>query len=140
MAVIKCLLKCDDSDVEVLESEVDPDPYIKLFLKLCDCNVLNAVMYFDNGDALYFESTDLHSVLILSQKNNIGFAKIYAKRVLKGESYAGKAQIKASSRTSGSVIRSRMSSLDEAFELAEKIDKMDFNEFIKFQRGDRKND
>jgi len=84
----------------------------KLFSKLLEANIKNAVIFM-NENALYFESNDFAG-LVEVERSNIGAAKILLRRL-------GRDKLS-------------LSSLEEVFEFAEKLDKMDLDEVAKFLR------
>jgi hypothetical protein len=109
------LLKIGDR----IENHGDADScnkYLDLFSKLNESDVKKAILFF-NDEAIYFEKGEA-SVLVGTQKNTVGMAKFYARKLMESNKK-----------------RTKLSSLDEAFKLAEEIEKMDLEEFMKFTRG-----
>ncbi len=90
--------------------------YLSFFCKLNESNVKKAILFF-NDEAAYFEKDSI-SVFVGTNKNNIGMAKLYAKKLIN------------SNKTN-----TKLDTLDEAFKLAEKIKNMDLEEFLKFKEG-----
>ncbi len=90
--------------------------YMDLFNKLSD-KVDRAVIVTDT-EAMYFERNGINrvAVMVCTEKNSVGAAKLFAKKIL------------------SSAKKVDFSSLEDAFEFAEKLDKMDLDEVAKFLR------
>lgn len=84
-----------------------------LFEELDKSNVKRAVLFFKN-QATYFEK-DRISVLVGAKKSNIGAAEVFARKLIRGKIVD-------------------LSSIEEMFEFAEKVDKMSLDELAKHLR------
>ena len=85
-----------------------------MFSVLLENKIKNAVLLL-NDEALYFESNDI-SGLVEVDKKHIGTAKILLRKVEK------------------ETRKVDLSSIEEAFELAEKLEKANLDEIAKFLR------
>jgi len=112
--VVKGYILMDSND---LEHSGEYSKYLDLFLKMDDMGIKRTTLFFTQ-DAIYFEKDEEISVLVVAQKNTVGMAKLYAKKLIKSKK---KRKIK-------------LDSLDEIFKLAEEIDKMSLVELVKTSR------
>jgi len=77
-------------------------------------NVKRAILLYRGNKAMHYSNLGEVKILIELPKSNVGASKFYEKKILE------KFRVKA-----------RMSSIDELFELAEELEEMDLDSFIK---------
>jgi hypothetical protein len=86
-----------------------------VFMLLENSEVKRAILFLTSNDALYYRQRDDDvSILICLPKQNVGASKIYEDKLVR--TYK---------------IKSRLSTLDETFALAEEIENMSIEDFIK---------
>ena len=86
----------------------------ELFSILMENRIKNAVIFF-NSDALYFENDTITGLVEVDRKH-VGAAKFLLRKLTRGTRKVD------------------LSSVEEAFELAEKLEKADLDEIVKFLR------
>ncbi len=90
------------------------DSSLRRFLDvLKDSGVEEGYVFFKNF-ALYFKRCDEYCVLISGEKCSVGATKFYEREIVK--------RVK---------IKNKFNSLDDVFKLAEEIEDMDFDEFVR---------
>jgi hypothetical protein len=88
--------------------------YVDLFRKLDDVGLKAATLFFDEL-ALHFEK-DKIAVLVGARERNIGAAKIFARKLIRSNK------------------KLDLSSIEDAFEIAEEIDRMSIEDVVKYYR------
>jgi hypothetical protein len=86
-----------------------------VFMLLENSKVKKAILFLTDNDALYYRRRDDGvSILIRLPRQNVGASKIYEAKLVRTFK-----------------IKSKLSSLDETFALAEEIENMNIEDFIK---------
>ena len=94
------------------------DDELRVFFDILESsNVKKSIIFLNEDCVLYYRKLDDSvSVMIKSNRKNIGALKFYEKVIVKN------------------IIRFKFDALDEIFNLAKEIEEMSFEEFIKFMR------
>ena len=99
-----------DGELEMKGKEEECKKYLDLFEALEKTELRRAV-FFSDSIAIYFEKNRT-SILVGAKKSNVGAAELFAKKILRS-------------------VKVDLSSIEEAFEFAEKIDRMSLDELAK---------
>jgi len=107
-----------DKYIVRIRNRIVGDDELKAFFDVLDkSDIKKSIIFLNDNYVLYYKKVDDGvSVMIKSDRKNIGALKFYEKSLVK------------------KVMRFKFDKLDEIFELAEEIEEMSIDEFMRFVR------